>query len=303
MALYPNLNVADPVWRELMRDVRFRRALSLGVNRHEINQVIYFGLALEGQNTVLPASPLYRKGLRKLWSTFDVKQANALLDEIGLTERNEDGLRLLPDGRPMEIIVETAGESSEQTDVLQLVEDSWLKLGIKIYSRPSQREVFRNRIFSGETLMSIWFGIENGLASAGTPPAEFAPTAQTQYMWPQWGQYYQTKGSAGSAPDMPEAERLLSLYRDWIFASDSKRREIWAEMLDIWSDQVFSIGIVAGVLQPILVDLHLHNVPVAGIYNWEPGAHFGIYRPDTFFFGEKRPRVPDDVIARAIQTD
>lgn len=303
MALYPNLNVADPIWRELMRDVRFRRALSLGVNRHEINQVIYFGLALEGQNTVLPASPLYRKGLRKLWSTFDLKQANALLDEIGLTERNEDGLRLLPDGRPMEIIVETAGESSEQTDVLQLVEDSWLKLGIKIYSRPSQREVFRNRIFSGETLMSIWFGIENGLASAGTPPAEFAPTAQTQYMWPQWGQYYQTKGSAGSAPDMPEAERLLSLYRDWIFASDSKRREIWAEMLDIWSDQVFSIGIVAGVLQPILVDLHLHNVPVAGIYNWEPGAHFGIYRPDTFFFGEKRPRVPDDVIARAIQTD
>ena len=42
-----------------MRDVRFRRALSLAVDRHEINQVIYFGLAIEGQNTVLPQSPLY----------------------------------------------------------------------------------------------------------------------------------------------------------------------------------------------------------------------------------------------------
>ena len=44
MALYPNLNVEDPVWQKLMRDVRFRRALSLAINRHEINEVVYFGL-------------------------------------------------------------------------------------------------------------------------------------------------------------------------------------------------------------------------------------------------------------------
>ena len=30
IAIYPNLNFADPVWREVMRDVRFRRALSYG---------------------------------------------------------------------------------------------------------------------------------------------------------------------------------------------------------------------------------------------------------------------------------
>ena len=59
-ALYPNLNVNDPVWRSLMRDVRFRRALSLAVNRHEINQVLYFGLAIEGQNTILPHKPALR---------------------------------------------------------------------------------------------------------------------------------------------------------------------------------------------------------------------------------------------------
>ena len=72
LALYPNLNVNDAVWRGLVRDVRFRRALSLAVNRHEINQAIYFGLAIEGQNTVLPQSPLYepqyRSGLGKLRS-------------------------------------------------------------------------------------------------------------------------------------------------------------------------------------------------------------------------------------------
>src|SRR5215472_5558559 len=52
LALYPNLNAKDETWRKLMRDVRFRRALSLAIDRHELNQALYFGLAIEGQNTV-----------------------------------------------------------------------------------------------------------------------------------------------------------------------------------------------------------------------------------------------------------
>ena len=55
-------------------------------------------------------------------------------------------------------------------------------------------------------------------------------------------------------------------------------------MLAIHADQVFSIGIVSGVMQPIVVRDGLRNVPKEGIYNWDPGAHFGIYRPDTFWF-------------------
>src|SRR5262249_5555882 len=75
LALYPTLNVNAPVWHTLMRDVRFRRALSLAINRHEINQVIYYGLAIEGQNTVLPKSPLYKPEYRSAWAKFDLKAA------------------------------------------------------------------------------------------------------------------------------------------------------------------------------------------------------------------------------------
>jgi peptide/nickel transport system substrate-binding protein len=60
VALYPNLNVNDDVYRALFRDVRFRRALSLAIHRHEINQVVFFGLAIEGNNTVLPSCPLWQ---------------------------------------------------------------------------------------------------------------------------------------------------------------------------------------------------------------------------------------------------
>ena len=285
LAIYPNLNAKDEVWRELFRDVRFRRALSLGVDRDEINQIMYFGLGMGGANTVLPKSPLYKPEYRDAWAKYDPERANALLDEIGLTERSDDGLRLLPDGRPMEVIIETAGEETEQSDILELVGESWLQLGIKIHPKPSQREVFRNRAFAGDALMSIWYGLENGIPTAEMSPTEFAPTSQQQLQWPKWGQYYETQGSAGEPPDEPEAAKLLELFETWRAAGDTEeRRAIWHDMLEIYSDQVYSISLISGVMQPVAVRENLHNVPEEAVYNWEPGAQFGVYRPDTFWF-------------------
>ena len=296
LALYPNLNVNDEIWRALLRDLRFRRALSLAVNRHEINQAIYFGLAIEGQNTVLPQSPLYEPQYRSAWANFDVPEANRLLDLIGLTKRDSDGIRLLPDDRPMEIIVENSGESTEQSDVLELIRDSWRRIGIRLFAKPLQLTLFRRRVFSGETLMSIDKGIENGLATAAMSPWEFAPTSQQQLEWPKWGQYYETKGKAGEAPDLPSAVQLKELYEDWLgAAAQPDQSRIWHAMLGIWADEVYSIGTVAGVLQPVVVSDKLHNVPEEGIYNWDPGAFFGIYKPDGFWLDTAEKSASSDV--------
>jgi peptide/nickel transport system substrate-binding protein len=286
LALYPNLNVDDETWRQVVRDVRFRRALSLATDRHEINQAIYFGLASEGQNTVLPQSPLYLPEYRQAWAEFNVAEANRLLDEIGL-KWGDDGLRHLPDGRPVDIVVEDSGESRDKTDVTELIRDSWRKLGIRLFTRPMQLTLFRRRVFSGQTLMSIAKGIENGLPTADMSPWEFAPTAQQQLQWPKWGQYFETKGQAGEAPDLPSAERLLALYEAWLDTADSgERARIWHEMLLLWADQVYSIGLIAGVPQPVVVSTRLRNVPKEGMYNWDPGAHFGMYKPDTFWLDD-----------------
>jgi peptide/nickel transport system substrate-binding protein len=284
MALYPNLNVNDDVWRKLMRDVRFRRALSLGIDREIINETLYFGLAAEGNNTVLPQSPLYEDKYREEWATYDPDKANELLDEIGLTKRNDDDLRLLPDGRPMEIIVETAGEDTEQTDILELIRETWAELGIKLISNPSQRQVFRNRIFSGESMMSVWSGLENAVVTPDMSPAELAPTSQMGLQWPKWGQYYETSGQSGEAPDMKAGERLAALNKEWNQAQTTEERaEIWHEMLQINASQQLTIGVVSQVKQPIVVRNRLHNVPKEGVYNWDPGSQFGCYRPDTFW--------------------
>ena len=285
LALYPNLNVKDPVWRKLNRDARFRRALSLGVNRSEINQVIYYGLCLPANNLVLPDSPLYREQYGEAYTEFAPDKANALLDDIGLTKRNGDGIRLLPDGRPLEIIVETAGENLEESDVLELIRDSWRQIGVKLFTKPSQREVMRNRIFAGETVMSMFFGNENGIPTPYSSPEEFVPIHQQSLEWPMWGQYYETHGNAGEPVDMEEPKRLLELYEKWIAAKTREEKvAAWEEILKINADQVYTIGLIAEVPQPVVVADALRNVPVEGIYNWDPGAQFGMYRPERFWF-------------------
>ncbi|MGI9381951.1 MAG: ABC transporter substrate-binding protein [Methyloligellaceae bacterium] len=284
-ALYPNLNAKDKAWRKLLNDVRFRRALSLAVNRHEINQVIYYGLASPSNNTVFKESPLYRPEYQNRWAQFDPKKANALLDEIGLTKRDGDGTRLLPDGRSMEIIVDTAGESTEEADILELITDSWKQIGIKLFTRPSQRQVFRNRVYSGAAIMSMWAGLGNGLSNATMSPGAFCPTFKAQYNWPKWGTHTQTMGKKGKAPKLAEAKRLVELNREWNRATSvAEQTRIWHEILKINAEHVFTIGIVNATLQPIVASTDLMNVPEKGFYNWDPGAYFGIYKPDTFWF-------------------
>jgi peptide/nickel transport system substrate-binding protein len=283
-ALFPNLNANDPVWRKVLRDVRFRRALSLAIDRALVNQVLYFGLAIESNNTVLPQSPLFREAYRDRWARYDRRQASALLDEMGL-KKGRDGIRRLPDGRPLEIIVETAGESTEQTDVLELIRETWREVGIKLFSKPSQREAFRNRIFSGETVMSVWGGLENGLATADSSPDELAPTSQSHQQWPKFGQYLETAGKSGEPVDIPEVRELQRLYHAWLESATRVERErVWHAMLELHAEQQFTIGVVSGVPQPVVARETLMNVPERGFYNWDPGAFFGIYRPDTFWF-------------------
>ena len=287
IAIYPNLNFADPVWREVMRDVRFRRALSLGIDRRMINRALYFGMANEGGMTALPQSPLHNPTDLEAWSRLDIDYANVLLDQMGLTERTPNGLRKLPDGRAMEFVVETAGERQEEESALTIIADTWRELGIRLIMRPLDRDILRNRIYAGTGMAAVWYGWDNGLPRPETSPQYLAPTQQEFFAWPKWGQYYQTMGQAGEAPDMPEAKRLLQLEWDWAHTEDeAERTAIWAEMLEIHAQQQFAIGILSGAPQPVVVSRRLRNVPEVGVWAYDPGAHFGIHRMDEFYFDD-----------------
>lgn len=287
VALLPNLNTKDPVWGPLLQDVRVRRALSLAIDRREINMAVFYGLAEESSDTVLPESPLFRPEYKEAWIAHDPDQANRLLDEAGLSQRDDDGIRILPDGRRAQIIVESAGESTLETDVLELVTDHWDKVGVALFIRTSQRDVFRSRAIGGEIMMAIWSGIDNGVPTADMNPGALAPTQEDQLQWPVWGLSYLTHGEKGSPPTMPDVQRQVELLEKWRGAATfDERAAIWHEMLGNYTQQVYSIGLVNGALQPIVSSTRLRNVPDKGLYGFDPTCYMGVYMPDTFWLGE-----------------
>jgi len=284
IALYPNLNANDREWRKLFRDVRFRRALSLAIDREEMNQVVYIGLAKPSNNTIMERSTLFKPEYASKWAQSDPKLANKLLDEIGLTKRDKQGFRLLPDGRLAVIVVESLSEETEDADALHLITEYWKKIGIKMVVKSQTRENFRMRTFSGEALITAYAGVVTAMPTPDTSPKEFAPTTQGGLQWPKWGMYVESKGKQGEKCDMEAACKLLDYVREWESASDEAgRRAAWEKILQTSADEVFSIGTVNGISQPVVVGSKVRNVPKEGYYAWDPGGYIGLYQPDTFW--------------------
>ena len=63
----------------------------------------------------------------------------------------------------------------------------------------------------------------------------------------------------------------------------AERRKAWDDILTINAEQVFSIGTVNAVRQPLTVGKKLRNVPEKGYWAWDPGGYIGLYKPDTFW--------------------
>jgi peptide/nickel transport system substrate-binding protein len=284
LALYPNLNAKDETWRKLNRDVRYRRALSLAVDRDELNEVIYTGLAKPSNNTIMPRSTLFKPEYATKWANYDPKLANQLLDQVGLTRRNDQGIRLLPDGRSVTIVVEHSSEVTEDADALSMISDQWKKVGIKMLSKPQSLNNFRLRAFSGDAIMTAYAGVVTAVPSVHTSPKEFCPTMQGGLQWPSWGMYVESKGKQGEKCDMQEACVLLDYLHEWETATDDKvRLDAWRKILEATMEEVFSIGTLNGIKQPIVVGPKVRNVPKEGYYAWDPGGYIGLYKPDTFW--------------------
>ena len=267
-----------------------RRALSLAINRDEINKAVFYGLGTRKRRHRAAGKPaLPSRNSPRPGSPIDPDQANALLDEVGLTKRDDDGIRLLPDGRPAQIIVETAGESTLETDVLELVTDHWRKVGIALFIRTSQRDVFRSRAIGGEIMMSMWSGIDNGVPTAEHEPGPAGAD----------GRATSCNGRCGAPITCPTARwaRRPTCPRrlDWSSCSrrggrrpsEVERTKAWTEMLALYTDQVFSIGIVNGTLQPVCATARLRNMPDAALYGFEPDVLFRRLHADTFWLDDE----------------
>jgi peptide/nickel transport system substrate-binding protein len=138
-----NQNDPDPVMRKINQDLRFRQALSLAINREEINNVVYFGLAVPRQATVTPRVTYYKKEWAEAYAQYDPPQANRLLDEAGLDKRNKAGFRLRPEGKELQLLIEFT--QRVPVEVLELVKEYWQDVGLKVLLKFEEPAFFNER--------------------------------------------------------------------------------------------------------------------------------------------------------------
>nr|MQY59666.1 hypothetical protein [Clostridia bacterium] len=145
-----NLTHPDPVLREIHQDVRFRRALSLAINREEINEVVYAGIGVPRQLTALSSASYYKEEWEQAYGQYNPGEANRLLDKAGLTERDKNGFRLRPDGQILEIMVEYAvgGEFEAPVTLLELVKEYWEAVGLSVLLRSADQALYFERMDS-----------------------------------------------------------------------------------------------------------------------------------------------------------
>ena len=293
IALYPNLNANDEEWRKLMRDVRFRRALSLAIDREELNQVVYLGLAKPSNNTIMERSELFKPEYATKWAQYDPKLANKLLDEIGLTKRDPQGIRLLPDGRPATIVVEHASEETEDADALQLIAEYWKKIGIKMLTKPQTAREFPAAHLLGRGDHDRLRRRRDRRADAQHQPQGVRADHAGRPAMVPLGHVRRVQGQAGR--EVRHGRRPASCST----TSRSGRprpttpsaARPGTRSCSANADEVFSIGTVNGIRQPIVVGPKVRNVPKEGYYAWDPGGYIGLYQPDTFWMASREEAI------------
>ncbi len=138
-------------------DVRFRHALSVAIDRFEINNLVFSGLAEPRQACPVSGSPQYDAEWETKWIEFDQETANQLLDEIGLTERDAEGFRVRSDGETVALILEFAQDAlAGPVDMHELVKDYWEQIGVKVTLNAVERSLYEAHNTANELQFAVW---------------------------------------------------------------------------------------------------------------------------------------------------
>ena len=253
-----NLNCRDPVKRKIYQDVRFRRAMSLAINRDEINKVLFFGRARPRALTALPSYSFYKKEWEKAWAWYSPEDANRLLDEMGLDKRDKEGYRLRPDGKRLSIIIEIIPGMQAWMEVAEMVKEYWESVGVKTSIKTVERSLYAKRGETGERDVGVW---DNAQLESIMVLFGFAGIGLNDI--PLWYQWKVTKGKQGEEP--PE---YVKMYYKWMDEArklplgSPKYIELMQKIFDSNAENVWQIGTVGLVPKPFIISKKLQNVPV-----------------------------------------
>jgi peptide/nickel transport system substrate-binding protein len=276
---------ADAEVAKWIKNVDFRRALSLAVDRDSINEIIFLGIGVPG-SAVVAESSVFNPGpeYRDLWSTYDPDTANQMLDEIGLTEKDSEGYRLRTDnGERLVLEIPSIPAFINFTALAELVKEDWAEVGIFANVVESERSLVEQRRAANDLPIFLWQN--DGTDELYLYPYHAIPVANTSGTGPAFGDWYASGGTSGVEPP-DNVKAVLDLFSQGLGAGPEERIEIGKQIWAIITDEVWTMGTVgqSGAFMGVrVVKNNMGNIP-SRQFNIQAGQTPNISRPSTFFF-------------------
>jgi peptide/nickel transport system substrate-binding protein len=287
LALYPNLNAADPAWRALFPRSPLPQGPGAGGRPGRDQPVPLLRPHPAGQQHDPAESPLWLDELGAHCTAHDPRPRTGCSTSSGSPSGNPEGTRLMPDGRPLELVVETAARTASSRTC-----SSWSATsGARSASRstPSRRAGgarqpdLLGRGADDDHLRDRQRRAHRRTAAEGLrarQPSRPAAVAQVGPAPRDEGRRRRGAGPARGAASPRSLPRVGGGHRARGADADLARG-------------------AAALRRPVLLDRPRRRrgpadrrapqpakPPDEAIFNWEPHAQFGIYLPDTFWFAK-----------------
>ncbi|MEM7132396.1 MAG: ABC transporter substrate-binding protein [Chloroflexota bacterium] len=276
-----NQTIDDPVKQPIFQDLRFRQALSLAINADEINETVYFGLGRPMAFPVVGTTFHMDKWDSNPADAYDVDEANALLDAVGLDQKDGDGWRLGSDGNPFTLTMEgvSTGESSTQIAALELMKEFWEAVGLQTEIAISEGSLYRERRNGNLIEINTSPFVLGSEARQYMIDREFWAHGSHDLNWaPLWGDWLLAtvqieEGTAsladfegGAIPGIEPPEIYKELFqwnedRSKTVLGSPEYIEVSQKIFDFHFENLLMQGVVGGMPSLVIAKDNLANVP------------------------------------------
>jgi peptide/nickel transport system substrate-binding protein len=279
---------ADPEIAKWLTNRDFRRAISMGIDRDQLNEALWLGLGTPGSTA--PAEEVAinpGKEYRKKWATLDLKQANALLDKIGLSKKDGQGYRLRTDGKGRLRIelMSVGGQFIPYTQLGEMIRQQWVKIGIDADVKETERSLAFTKTANAEHHIMFW--TVGGSENLYLFPRHVLPVDPAEcHLGMPFARWYASNGAQGKKPGNPEMLRAFDLYRSAAGKKQPERVKIAQQIWKIICEECWVIGTVGmspAFMGVRVVKNNMGNIP-ARQTNAQHVRTPNTSHPATFFY-------------------
>jgi len=283
----------DPVLEEIVNHPNWVKALSVAIDREEINQSVFYGMARMGQLAPLPTSSYYKEEYGTAWAEYDPDLANQLLDEMGLEERDSESFRLRPDGQRLSYNIEHCGIriGAAAPAFVEMITTYWRNIGIEATNKEILESLYQERMRNDQIHCGVWHADRCTDLLLPVDMCWFIPVGAEQQggasaAWVRWYDADEEARKEQGLKDPPDYIRELYDWHDKVKeVVNLEERIAWVQkILDALAERPLEIGTVLECPMPMLSNKNMRNLPPAKApIGWDT---YGVatYHPEAFFY-------------------